>query len=70
VSGVATVIDDEGDAVGVLRRLVDAIASYARPAQLRRSDGRVPDDELRRAVRDGRRSIRIQLTAAPHGVSA
>ena len=59
--GEATVITDEQEAVEVLRRLVEAIPSYSKPAQLQRSNGRVPDDELARAVRDGRRSIRIQL---------
>lgn len=62
-SGVTTVIQDEADTVAALRRLVDAIPSYAKPAGLRRIDGRVPDEELLRAVRQGRRSIRVALAS-------
>lgn len=62
VSGVGTVIGDEQEAIAALRCLVDAIPSYARPARLRRIGGRVPDEELTRAVRAGRRSIKVELS--------
>ncbi|MGI8937043.1 MAG: nitroreductase/quinone reductase family protein [Iamia sp.] len=61
VEGEARVIEDESDAVRALRRLVKVIPSYSRPAHLERTDGRVPDDELVRAVRGDRTCIRVVL---------
>lgn len=64
VPGTATAMADADDSAAALRRLLDAIPSYARPANLARGrDGRVSDEEISRAVAAGRVGIAIELDA-------
>jgi hypothetical protein len=45
-------------------RLVDAIPSYAGPAELDRQGGRVSDAEVARGVAEGRVGIEVKLEQA------
>jgi deazaflavin-dependent oxidoreductase (nitroreductase family) len=63
VTGTATALTDSAASEAVLRRLVDAIPSYARPAKLARDQQRkVSDAEVARAVAAGRVGIAVELT--------
>lgn len=64
VTGTADTVTDPEQAATILRRLVDAIPSYSRPAGLARKDGHVSDGEIARAVAEGRVSIEVKLEAA------
>ena len=56
---------DPGDSAAALRRLVDNIPSYARPAGLARDNQRrISDAEIARAVAAGRVGIAVDLTAS------
>jgi deazaflavin-dependent oxidoreductase (nitroreductase family) len=62
VAGRARVVTDEREAARVLGALVRAVPGYRRPAGLAVEGGRVPEEELLRAVTTGgRRSIEITL---------
>jgi hypothetical protein len=61
VAGTATAITDPGEAGAIIRRLVDAIPSYAGPAGMTREGDRVDDTEIERAVAGGRVAIQVQL---------
>lgn len=61
VAGTATVFTDPPQAAPIIRQLVDAIPSYARMAGMTRQGGRVSDDEILRAIADGRIAIAITL---------
>jgi deazaflavin-dependent oxidoreductase (nitroreductase family) len=61
VAGTATAVTDRDEAAAIVRRLVDAIPSYAGPAGMTREAGRVADDEIDRAVARGRIAIRVEL---------
>jgi deazaflavin-dependent oxidoreductase (nitroreductase family) len=61
VAGTATAVTDRDEAAAIVRRLVDAIPSYAGPAGMTREGGRVADDEIDRAVARGRIAIRVEL---------
>ena len=63
VEGTADTVTDADASAAILRKLVDAIPSYSRPAGLAREDGRVSDGEIRRAIAAGRVSIEIRLDA-------
>ncbi|MEU6584207.1 nitroreductase/quinone reductase family protein [Nocardia sp. NPDC046763] len=64
VQGVATPVSDPAEGAAILRTLVDAIPSYAGPAELATENGRVPDAEIARAVTTGGRvSIAVELGA-------
>lgn len=64
VRGTAAVLTDPADSASAIRRLVEAIPSYAGPAELAKdADGRVSDHEIARGVRDGRVGIRVDLGA-------
>jgi deazaflavin-dependent oxidoreductase (nitroreductase family) len=63
VPGTATAITDPAEAERILRRLVDEIPSYRRPAGLASEDGGVSDAEIARAVADGRVAVVIELEA-------
>lgn len=63
LAGHATAIEDPQASEAVIRRLVDAIPSYARLAGLARENGRVSDAEITRAVSPGGRigvSVRLE----------
>ncbi|HEX9537651.1 MAG TPA: hypothetical protein VGA04_05690, partial [Streptosporangiaceae bacterium] len=64
VKGTADTVGPDRSAE-ILRQLVDAIPSYARPAGLTRKDGHVSDSEITRAVTEGRVGIEVRLEAAP-----
>jgi deazaflavin-dependent oxidoreductase (nitroreductase family) len=64
VKGTADTVGPDRSAE-ILRQLVDAIPSYARPAGLTRKDGHVSDSEITRAVAEGRVGIEVKLEAAP-----
>ncbi|MGI8406541.1 MAG: nitroreductase/quinone reductase family protein [Thermomicrobiales bacterium] len=64
VSGIAVPVTDPARATAILRRLVDRIPSYARPAGLVRQGEKVSDGEIARAVSEGRISIEIHLEIA------
>ncbi len=64
VTGTADTVTDPDQSAAILRRLVDAIPSYARPAGLAREEGHVSDGEISRAVAEGRVSIEVKLAAA------
>ena len=60
--GRARVVSDEAEATAALRRLVEQIPGYTRPAGIRSSGGRVADDEFARVVTTGgRRCIELRL---------
>lgn len=61
VPGTATAITDPEEAAAIIRRLLDAIPSYAKPAHLAREDGRVSDAEVARGVAAGRVGIEVVL---------
>ena len=61
VRGTAHPVMDPVESVSVLRRLVDEIPSYAKPAGLTRVQGRVCDAEIARALAQGRVCVRIAL---------
>lgn len=61
VAGTATAVTDPEAAAAIIRRLVDAIPSYARPAELVKEDGRVSDAEIARGVAEGRVGIEVRL---------
>ncbi|MQA82506.1 MAG: DUF385 domain-containing protein [Streptosporangiales bacterium] len=62
VAGTATAMADPNQTAAALRRLVDAIPSYARPAGLARDTHRhVSDAEIARAVAAGRVGIDIDV---------
>lgn len=61
VTGVADTVTDPEAAAAILRKLVDAIPSYSRPAGLTREQGHVSDSEITRAVEEGRVSIVVRL---------
>jgi deazaflavin-dependent oxidoreductase (nitroreductase family) len=63
VVGTADTVTDADASAAILRKLVDAIPSYSRPAGLAREEGRVSDAEIRRAIAAGRVSIEIRLDA-------
>ncbi|MGW4125684.1 nitroreductase/quinone reductase family protein [Nocardia sp. NPDC004711] len=64
VQGVATCVYDPVEGAAILRKLVDAIPSYAGPAELATENGRVSDAEIVRAVTEaGRVSISVELGA-------
>ena len=63
VEGTADTVTNADASAAILRKLVDAIPSYSRPAGLAREDGRVSDGEIRRAIAAGRVSIEIRLDA-------
>jgi hypothetical protein len=63
-TGVATPVHDPAEGAAILRKLVDAIPSYAGPAGLAKEDGRVSDAEIERSVTTGGRvSIVVALDA-------
>lgn len=64
VSGKGTAVTDPARSAEILRKLVDAIPSYAGPAELERTDGRVSDAEISRAVAEGRVAIEVEMEAA------
>lgn len=65
IAGYARVVSDEAAATEVLRQLVERVPGYARPAGLRVTGGRVPAEELTRAVTSGgRRSIEVRLESS------
>lgn len=64
VSGTADTVTDPDRSAAILRKLVDAIPSYSRPAGLARENGRVSDSEIRRSIAAGRISIEVQLDLA------
>jgi deazaflavin-dependent oxidoreductase (nitroreductase family) len=64
VKGTADTVGPDRSA-DILRQLVNAIPSYARPAGLTRRDGHVSDSEIARAVAEGRVGIEVQLEDAP-----
>lgn len=62
IAGHARVVSDAAAAAEVLRQLVEGVPGYARPAGVRRTEGRVSAAELTRAVTSGgRRSIEVRL---------
>ncbi len=62
VAGDATALVDPKASAAVIRRLVDAIPSYARLASLARENGRVNATEVERAVEHGGRvGITVEL---------
>lgn len=63
VPGTATALADPRESADAIRRLVDAIPSYAKPAGLARQHGRVSDDEITRAVAAGRVGIAVTVGA-------
>ncbi len=63
VEGTADTVTDADRAATILRKLVDAIPSYSRPAGLAREGGHVSDSEIRRSIAAGRVSIEIKLDA-------
>ena len=54
-------VDEEQQAVAVLRRLVEAMPSYAKFAHLKKEEGTIPESEFRRVLREGRVAIMIHL---------
>jgi nitroimidazol reductase NimA-like FMN-containing flavoprotein (pyridoxamine 5'-phosphate oxidase superfamily) len=70
VTGTATPIPDPIEGAAILRKLVDAIPSYAGPAGLAKENGRVTDDEIARSVTTGGRvSIVVALDTAAAGAA-
>lgn len=67
VTGAGLAITDRTRAAAILRALVDAIPSYAKPAELEVRDGRVSDQEIARAIAEGRVSIEVELDGAGAG---
>lgn len=63
VDGAASALTDPQQSADAIRRLVDAIPSYARPAGLTRHNGRVSDAEIARAVTAGRVGIAVTVGA-------
>jgi len=61
VAGSGTVLADPVASAAVIRRLVDAIPSYARLAGLARQNGRVSEEEIAGAVQRGRVGITVML---------
>jgi deazaflavin-dependent oxidoreductase (nitroreductase family) len=61
LTGTATPVTEPAAAASVIRRLVEAIPSYAGPAELTKEDGRVSDAEIERAVAQGRVGIEVEL---------
>jgi deazaflavin-dependent oxidoreductase (nitroreductase family) len=61
MAGTGTAVTDPEAAAVIIRRLVDAIPSYYRPAGLVRDGGRVSDAEIGRAVATGRVGIQVDL---------
>ncbi|HEX2141180.1 MAG TPA: nitroreductase/quinone reductase family protein [Candidatus Limnocylindria bacterium] len=59
--GTATAVTDPERSAAILRMLVDAIPSYAGPAELAREGGRVSDAEIARAVAEGRVAIEVDV---------
>jgi len=63
VGGIADTVIDPDASTAILRKLVDEIPSYSRPAGLAKENGRVSDAEIRRAIGAGRVSIAVTLDA-------
>ncbi len=63
VGGIADTVTDTDASTAILRKLVDEIPSYSRPAGLAKENGRVSDAEIRRAIGAGRVSIVVTLEA-------
>jgi deazaflavin-dependent oxidoreductase (nitroreductase family) len=61
VEGNATAIPDPERSAEIIRMLVDAIPSYAKPAHLTVEDGRVSDAEVAKAVAEGRVAVEVDL---------
>jgi deazaflavin-dependent oxidoreductase (nitroreductase family) len=61
VAGTARTVTDADEAAAILRTLVDAIRTYARPSGLAKEGGSVSDREIRRALGAGRVSIEVEL---------
>lgn len=62
VSGKGWAIENTVRGAEILRTLVDAIPTYAKPADLSKVNGRVSDEEIHRAVTEaGRVSIEVHL---------
>lgn len=65
LTGQAHVVSEPTQAAAILRRLVESIRGYSRPAGVATTRGRVSEDELTRALTSGgRRTIVVQLDAA------
>ncbi len=64
VSGTGTAVTDPERSAQILRMLLDAIPSYAGPAELEKTGGRVSDEEVKRAVAEGRVAIEVELGGA------
>ena len=62
VVGRARPVTDADRSAAILRKLIDAIPSYSRPAGLARENGRVSDDEIRRSSAAGRVAIEVDLS--------
>ena len=62
VAGRARPVTDADRSAAILRKLVDAIPSYSRPAGLARENGNVSDDEIRRSIAAGRVAIEVDLS--------
>lgn len=58
-TGRADIVTDEDRGVDILRALTIAIPSYARPAGLTKSNGQVPETELRNAIQNLRVAVEI-----------
>lgn len=63
VGGIADTVTDTDASTAILRKLVDEIPSYSRPAGLAKENGRVSDAEIHRAIGAGRVSIVVTLEA-------
>lgn len=62
VTGQARPVTDPDRSAAILRKLVDAIPSYSRPAGLAKENGHVSDDEIRRSIAAGRVAIEVDLS--------
>jgi deazaflavin-dependent oxidoreductase (nitroreductase family) len=64
VEGQARPVTDAGESAAIVRKLVDAIPSYYKPAGLAKQDGRVSDGEIRRSIAEGRVAVEVTLGGA------